>query len=118
MKRSFAFFFVLVLLAGLALSQGLAAASDDVQYVTKILVRGASIHGANGIAVDGGRAYIGSVIGRDIVVMDVCTGRIVDRLGPDDGAAGADDLAFGPDGSLTSPTSSKAGSAASRPTAR
>ena len=100
MKRSFAFFFVLVLLAGLALSQGLAAASDDVQYVTKILVRGASIHGANGIAIDGGRAYIGSVIGRDIVVMDVRTGRIVDRLGPDDGAAGADDLAFGPDGSL------------------
>ena len=40
------------------------------------------------------------MIGRDIVVMDARTGRIVDRLGPDDGAAGADDLAFGPDGSL------------------
>ena len=100
MKRSLAFFFVLVLLAALALSQAVAAASDDVEYVTKVLVRGARIHGANGIAIHGGYAYVGSVIGRDIVVMDARTGQIVDRLGPDDGAAGADDLTFGPDGSL------------------
>jgi len=101
MKRSFVLTLVaIVSLAVLALCQGVAVAADGVQYKTKVLVRGAAIHGANGIVLRGSYAYIGSVIGRDIVVMDARTGRIVDRLGPDDEAAGADDLTFGPDGSL------------------
>jgi sugar lactone lactonase YvrE len=44
--------------------------------------------------------YIASVMGREIVVMDPKSGRILDRLGTDLGVEGPDDLTFGPDGSL------------------
>jgi len=68
---------------------------------TKVLVRGAPIHGTNGLAFDDqGRLYIASAIGREIVVMDPQTGKILERYGPEDGVEGPDDLIFGPDGSL------------------
>jgi len=67
----------------------------------KVLVQGAPIHGANGIMFDGNdQLYIASVVGREIVVMDPKSGRILERLGTDVGVEGPDDLAFGPDGSL------------------
>jgi sugar lactone lactonase YvrE len=67
----------------------------------KVLVQGAPIHGANGIMFDGNdQLYIASVVGREIVVMDPRSGRILKRLGTDVGVEGPDDLAFGPDGSL------------------
>ncbi len=91
---------VVTLLAVMALSPA-AAVSGDVHYITRVLARGASIHGANGITVDAaGRAYIASVLGREIVVLDTRTGRILDRYGVDDGTNGGDDVALGPDGSL------------------
>ncbi len=65
----------------------------------RVIARGAPIKGAFGINVDKrDRLYIASL--REIVVMDPDNGRILDRLGPDRGVEGADDLAFGPDGSL------------------
>ncbi|MEE4274870.1 MAG: hypothetical protein V2J16_03275, partial [Thermoleophilia bacterium] len=91
---------VVTLLAVMALSPA-AAVSGDVHYITRVLARGASIHGANGITIDAaGRAYIASVLGREIVVLDTRTGRILDRYGVDDGTNGGDDVALGPDGSL------------------
>ncbi len=67
----------------------------------KVLVRGAPIHGANGIIIGArGTMYVGSVFGRDIVLVRSRTGRIIDRLGPADGYNGADDVAIAPDGSL------------------
>ncbi len=78
------------------------AQSRAVGTVTnKVLVRGAPIHGTNGLAIDeAGKLYVASALGQEIIVMDPRTGKILERFGPEDGVAGPDDLAFGPDGSL------------------
>jgi sugar lactone lactonase YvrE len=71
------------------------------QISEQVLVQGAPIHGSNGIMFDSeDRLHIASVFGREIVVMDPETGEILDRLGPEQGVEGPDDVAFGPDGSL------------------
>jgi sugar lactone lactonase YvrE len=68
---------------------------------TKVLVRGAALHGANGVTVDDqGLLYVASVVGQEIVVMDPQTGKILERFGPESGVVGPDDVVFGPDGSL------------------
>jgi sugar lactone lactonase YvrE len=68
---------------------------------TKVLVRGAPIHGTNGMAVDDqGKLYIASALGREILVLEPKTGKIMERFGPESGVEGPDDVAFGPDGSL------------------
>ena len=62
---------------------------------------GAPIHGTNGLYFDRhDRLYIASVSGREIVVMDPDSGKILDRIGPERGVESPDDLTFGPDGSL------------------
>ncbi|MGR9108226.1 MAG: Vgb family protein [Gammaproteobacteria bacterium] len=67
----------------------------------EILVQGTSIHGATGIRVGrDGLLYVASVVGRSISVMDPRNGKILRRLGPEQGVESPDDLAFGPDGSL------------------
>jgi len=67
----------------------------------KVLVTGSPIHGANGLAFDShDRLHIASVLGREIVVMDPRTGKILDRLGPALGVETPDDLTFGPLGSV------------------
>jgi sugar lactone lactonase YvrE len=67
----------------------------------KVLVKGSPIHMANGLMFDRyDRLYIASVCGREIIVMDPNTGKILDRIGTDKGVEGPDDLCFGPDGSL------------------
>jgi sugar lactone lactonase YvrE len=79
----------------------LATAHADAEGEPKVLVRGAPIHGANGLMFDASdRLHIASDVGREIIVMDPETGQILDRLGPDRGVESPDDLAFGPDGSL------------------
>jgi sugar lactone lactonase YvrE len=66
-----------------------------------VLARGAALHGANGVMFDRhDRLFVASVTGREIVVMDPRTGAILDRLGPNRGVEGPDDLTFGPDGAL------------------
>ncbi len=67
----------------------------------RVIARGAPIHGANGLYFDRhDRLHIASVSGREIVVMDPDSGRILDRIGPERGVESPDDLTFGPDGSL------------------
>lgn len=74
---------------------------SEVNYVLTELARGAGLDGANGIDIGpGGNLYIGSVVGQEIVVMNRENGTIIDRFGPEMGVMGADDLVFGPDGSL------------------
>lgn len=85
---------VLVLTAGTALA-------DPPGWRVRVLTRGAEVQGTNGLAVGAdGRLYVGSVVSRQIVVMDPRTGAVVDRLGSEIGVETPDDVAFGPDGSL------------------
>jgi sugar lactone lactonase YvrE len=74
----------------------------DIGTVTvEVFVRGAPIHGANGIRVGpDGNLYIASVFGHEIVVMDPRNGFILNRIGPEKGVQCPDDLVFGPDGSI------------------
>ena len=98
MKRSI---WILVL-AGAAVA--LNAAPDKAArpaYTLRVLVKGAPIHGANGLAFDADdRLFVASVMGPEIAVMDPRNGRILDRYGRDAGVLNPDDVAFGPDGSL------------------
>jgi len=67
----------------------------------RIIAQGAALHGTNGLAFGSDNLlYIASILGREIVVMNPKTGKLLKRLGPDQGVEGPDDLAFGPDGSL------------------
>jgi sugar lactone lactonase YvrE len=89
---------ILVLLSAMSALPASAAASEPSE---RVLADGAALHGANGMMFDRhDRLYIASVAGRQIVVMDPETGAILDRLGPDRGVEGPDDLTFGPDGAL------------------
>lgn len=66
-----------------------------------VLVRGAAIHGSDGVYFDSDdNLYISSVWGGEIVVIDPQSGTILDRLGPDDGVISADDVFIAPDGSI------------------
>ncbi|MBW6457387.1 MAG: SMP-30/gluconolactonase/LRE family protein [Trueperaceae bacterium] len=79
----------------------MASATAASGYEIVELVRGAPLHLAGGAyAGPDGHLYVASIFGGEIVVLDVDSGEIVGRLGPDDGVLGPDDLAFGPDGSL------------------
>ena len=92
---------LIILLLSVSLVSAQALDRPIGTVTTKVLVRGASIHGTNGLAVDDqGKLYIASVIGREILIMDPKTGKILDRYGPESGVEGPDDVAFGPDGSL------------------
>ncbi|HTT38859.1 MAG TPA: SMP-30/gluconolactonase/LRE family protein [Burkholderiales bacterium] len=75
---------------------------DSARSERQVLVRGAPIHGANGLRFDKrDRLYVASVLGREIVVIDPQTGTILNRIGlPEIDMGTPDDLAFGPDGSL------------------
>src|SRR5512143_3249928 len=70
----------------------------------KVLVKGAAIHGGNGVAVDhAGRVLIASVWGQQIVALDRLTGRVLERYGPmykGVPIGTPDDVAVGPDGSI------------------
>jgi sugar lactone lactonase YvrE len=90
-----------VLLTLTAVLAPAVAATEGLPPGGKVLARGAAIHGANGIMFDANdQLHIASVAGREIVVMEPNTGKIVARLGTEVGVEGPDDLAFGPDGSL------------------
>ena len=90
--------FILVLIAGLSCKKAVEA---PVEAMENVFVQGSPIHGANGIIFDSNnRLHIASVFGREILVIEVETGEIQDKLGVTVGVEGPDDLAFGPDGSL------------------
>jgi sugar lactone lactonase YvrE len=93
----------LALVLGLAIVAPASAVEINKDYIQnwRVLVKGSPIHGANGLAFDSrDRLHIASVLGREIVVMDPKTGKILDRLGTDVGVESPDDLTFGPPGSI------------------
>jgi sugar lactone lactonase YvrE len=82
-------------------AQVLASATAAPGYEIVELVRGAALHGANGIYFGpDGNLYVAAVAGNEIVALDPSNGEIVARFGPDQGVLSPDDLVFGPDGSM------------------
>ena len=69
-------------------------------YKTTVLVRGAPIHGANGLAVAKGHLLVASGLGSELLALNRRTGQIDKRLGHESGVDGPDDVAVGPDGSI------------------
>jgi sugar lactone lactonase YvrE len=68
---------------------------------SSVLLRGARLHSANGIHFDPeGRLWVGSVIGRELVVLDPETGDVLERYGPENGVETPDDVAIAPDGTV------------------
>lgn len=103
-KRAILIFCLVTLVVGFVFITGTNSEEAEMMGFDgkgKVIVRGSPIHGANGIFFDKhDKLYIASAIGREILVMDPMSGMILDRLGPDMGVSGPDDLTFGPDGSL------------------
>jgi len=86
---------------GLLLVSPLIAEAKGGNPATKSLVKGGPIHGANGLGIDPqGRLVVASVVGSELVTLKPQNGKILGRLGFNDGVDGPDDLAFGPDGSV------------------
>jgi len=80
---------------------GIAPFSSCTRTDVETFVEGSALHGANGIIVDArDQLHIASVVGREIVVMDRESGAIIDRIGPERGVEGPDDLIFDADGTL------------------
>ncbi|QNN53990.1 hypothetical protein [Nocardioides mesophilus] len=70
-------------------------------YRLSTLVKGAAIHGANGLAIDRqGRLLVASAMGAEIVGVQRSTGQVVKRWGHAAGVDSPDDVAVGPDGSV------------------
>jgi sugar lactone lactonase YvrE len=85
--------FILIIIGAVLIS------ACNQEPTVRVIVRGAPVKGSFGINVDkNDRLYVASF--REIVVMDPDSGKILERIGPDRGVEGGDDLAFGPDGSL------------------
>jgi len=79
----------------------LASASAAAGYEVVELVRGATLHSANGAYVGpDGRLYVASALGGEIVAFDVDSGEVVRRFGREAGVVVPDDVTFGPDGSM------------------
>ncbi len=90
----------IVLLAG-SLFAGGEAIGKYPGVTVRTLAQGAPIHGHNGLYFGpDGNLYLASVGGNEILKLDPNSGRILSRIGPDQGVSSPDDLTFGPDGSL------------------
>ncbi|MFD2202704.1 hypothetical protein [Shivajiella indica] len=77
------------------------ARKNNSKVLVKEIYTGSPIKSANGVNFGpDGNLYIASFAGQEIVVMDKQNGKILNRIGTDEGAISPDDLAFGPDGSL------------------
>lgn len=98
--RSFRVVLTVAVVAAFAAPGAAVEINKDLVQNWKVLVKGSPIHGANGLAFDQqDRLHIASVLGREIVVMDRRTGKILDRFGPALGVETPDDVTFGPPGS-------------------
>ncbi len=75
--------------------------ADDDDDALKVLVRGATLHGSNGMYFDAqDRLHVASVWGREIAVVNPKNGELLDRIGPDRGVEGPDDLFVCADGTI------------------
>lgn len=76
-------------------------AKPAASATVETFVMGGMIDGANGIQVGpDGNLYVASVVSPGIFVLNADDGKLIQRLGPDDGVMNPDDVAFGPDGTL------------------
>ena len=77
------------------------ASSTRLTATVATFATGSMIDGANGISVGpDGNLYVASVVSPGIFVLNATDGRLIERIGPDEGARNPDDVAFGPDGTL------------------
>lgn len=76
-------------------ANGMAESNYDIE----VLVAAPPLRGANGMAFDAdGNLYAGSIISNSIYKVDIETGAVEIIIGPPQGTA--DDIAFGPDGTM------------------
>jgi sugar lactone lactonase YvrE len=67
----------------------------------EVLVEGARLHSANGMAFDAaGQLHVASILASEIVQLNPQNGQVLGRVGRAEGVDGPDDITFGPDGSL------------------
>jgi sugar lactone lactonase YvrE len=72
--------------------------SEDVCPRPVPLVRGALVHGANGMAFDSeGQLHVASVFGDEIISIDPETGDLIGTIGANMQVVGPDEIAFGPE---------------------
>jgi len=77
----------------------LDVAGTKTPYLVQYLVTGSDFLGIHGLTFDKhDQLYVGSVLGQAIYAVDTRTGEVSEFVGPPQGLA--DDLEFGPDGSL------------------
>lgn len=93
-----------VSLMGLTLAPAAIGASAATQrstgYNKVVVVRGAPIHGANGLAIKAGKLLVASAMGSEIVKVDRRSGAVLQRIGQGRAVDSPDDVAVGPDGSI------------------
>lgn len=79
-------------------------AGQATPLTADVILQGAPIHGANGLAIDQqGRLIVASVMGHELVALDPATGTVLERIGPyvaEVDVGGPDDVAVAPDGSI------------------
>ena len=93
------------------------APNDEDEEVSVVFVQGAPMNGgANGLYFDADdKLWVASAFGGTISKLDPDTGEILERLGREDGVGFADDLFFGPDGTLYWTNTGPAGNVMARP---
>jgi hypothetical protein len=92
--------FVAVAAAVLVATDSIAA-EGNLPEGWRAIVHGAAVHGANGLYFDAhNRLHVAAVFGREIAVIDPKSGELLDRIGPDRGVEGPDDLFIRDDGSI------------------
>ena len=76
-------------------------ATPAMNAAPAVLVTGATISGANGMAFSkDGLLYVASVLGSEMIVLNPDTGQVVKRFTRADGVEGPDDVAFAADGAF------------------
>ncbi|MEM9033721.1 MAG: SMP-30/gluconolactonase/LRE family protein [Actinomycetota bacterium] len=79
-----------------------ASDGDSASRPARSIARPSVLNGPNGVYVNpvDGNVYVASVLGDEITVHDPRTGKILDRIGPERGVNGPDDLVIAPDGTI------------------
>ncbi len=98
MKGKWILAILTLFLLAFLLTNSTAAAGVPEQIEVKVLVRGAALHGTNGLYFGpDGNLYVASVFGGEIVALNPNSGKVLKRIA---NAGTPDDLTFGTDGSL------------------